>query len=247
MPRKFLLVLVVSFSLICVFMTTSAKAASPVDSFAKTAADCQKGSFLGLPTWYRNLTFDDSCNVELQEKIVNEDGTINESFDWGVLWGIGFAVIEMLLYIAGIVAVVFVIISGFMFVTNQGSPDKLVQARKTLSSALIGAVIAVISARVVGFIAGRWATAANGQASYGLINVDASRGGAIADILNVALTALGALSVLMMILTGIQFILSSANPEKVKKARNGFYYSLVGLVVAIFASELVNFVIDKLT
>lgn len=66
-------------------------------------------------------------------------------------------------------------------------------------------------------------------------------------ILNIFFGILGALSVLVIVFAGIQFIVSAGNPEKVAKARNTIYFALIGLVVAVFAGVLVNFVIDRVS
>jgi hypothetical protein len=245
MLRRLMWLPVIAVFAVTFIAVAHAKASPVISHFAVYSAGyCQKNSFFGLPTWYKNLKFDADCNVMLEQELIDPaTGGISKSFDWGVIWGIAFAIIEMLLFLSGMVAVVFIIVSGFTFVTNQGSPDRLATARKGLANALVGAVIAFISSRVVGFISGRWST---GSASYGLINVDASKSGVMSDVFNIVLTAIGALSVLMLIFNGIQFIVSSGNPDRVKRARNGIYYSLLGIAIVLIASALVTFVIKQL-
>jgi hypothetical protein len=62
-------------------------------------------------------------------------------------------------------------------------------------------------------------------------------------ILNLVFGILGAISVLVITYSGIQFMLSRGVPDKIAQARNTIIYALVGLAVAIFAAVLVNFVI----
>lgn len=201
-------------------------------------------SFLGIPTWYKYLNPQPpNCDIELTTKIVNDDGTISEKVDFKDIWLIGFAIIEILSVLAGIAAVVFVIIGGFKFITAQGAPDKTAEARNTILNALVGVLIAIVASRVVAYVAGKLAT---GEAPYGLISTNADSG-ALVGIFNIVFTIIGAISVLMITIAGFQFITSSGNPEKVTKARNAIYYSLIGILVTIFATALVNFVIDKTT
>ena len=63
--------------------------------------------------------------------------------------------------------------------------------------------------------------------------------------INIALGVLGAIAVLIIVIAGFQFALSQGNQEKTKKARQTILYAVVGLVVAIFASVIVNFIIDN--
>lgn len=62
-------------------------------------------------------------------------------------------------------------------------------------------------------------------------------------ILNFVYFALGIISVIMIIYSGIQYSISSGNMDKINKAKNSIIYSIVGLVVAIAAFAITNFVI----
>ncbi len=209
-----------------------------VTTFAdKTAEQCRGGSFLIFPLWYKYLTFKDDCTIKMD----TGSGPVGK-FDHTAIWLIGFAVIEILLTIAGMVAVAFVMIGGFKFVTAQGAPDTIASARKTLANAIVGAVMAIIAGRTVSFIANKLSSSA-GTNDWGLVTADTT--GSFVTISNYALTILGALSVITIIVSGIQFMVSSANPDKVKKARSAIYFALTGLAVAILASTIINFVIKK--
>jgi hypothetical protein len=238
-------------ALIGVFLPKTTKASSfksvngsAITHFAKTAADCKGGSFLIFPTWYKYLEFNDDCTIKN-----NATTSAGVSTNYEFIWLISFAVIEMLLTLAGMVAVVFVMIGGFKFVTAQGAPDAIVSARKTLANAIVGAVIAIIAGRTVSFVANKLSTdsagAVAGKNDWGLVTADTA--GTFGTISNYALTILGALSVIIIIVSGIQFMVSSANPDKVKKARNTIYFALTGLAVAILASTIINFVIKQAT
>ena len=62
-------------------------------------------------------------------------------------------IIFWLLVFAGIVALILIIISGFKFVTSGGEPKKAEGARKTLTYAVIGLFVILISFGIVAFIA----------------------------------------------------------------------------------------------
>jgi hypothetical protein len=83
-----------------------------------------------------------------------------------------------------------------------------------------------------------------------LINVDLPHNAKtdnLTSILNVVFGILGAISVLVITIAGIQFMTSGGEPQKVANAKNTIIYALVGLAVAIFAAVIVNFVIGKTT
>jgi len=70
-------------------------------------------------------------------------------------------------------------------------------------------------------------------------------GSELKTILQIVFGILGSLAALFVVLSGIGYILSNGDPQKVNKAKNGILYSLIGLAVAILAEVIVAFVINK--
>lgn len=65
-------------------------------------------------------------------------------------------------------------------------------------------------------------------------------------ILSVAFMIIGALAVIFIIVGGIQYVLSGGNPEQTTKAKNTILYAIVGLIVSILATVIVNFVLSRI-
>lgn len=63
-------------------------------------------------------------------------------------------------------------------------------------------------------------------------------------IINVALAVLGLVAVVMIIMGGFNYMTSSGDTAKVTKARNTILYGVIGLVIALLAFAIVNFVLD---
>lgn len=63
------------------------------------------------------------------------------------------------------------------------------------------------------------------------------------DIINTVFYFIGILAVIMIIYGGIQYVSSAGDAGKVAKAKNIIIWSVAGLVVAIFAIVIINFVI----
>lgn len=99
--------------------------------------------FFGFPHWWKYV------------KTGNYDGlgncTPTVNFPGGI-WAIAFAVIDMLLYLAGLIAVVSIIIAGISYITSAGNSDQATSARKRIQNALIGLAVVVIASAVVSFI-----------------------------------------------------------------------------------------------
>lgn len=66
----------------------------------------------------------------------------------------------------------------------------------------------------------------------------------IRTVTNILLFLIGAISVIMIVIGGIKYTTSNGNADQTKSAKNTILYAIIGLVVAILAYALVDFVID---
>ena len=70
--------------------------------------------------------------------------------------------------------------------------------------------------------------------------------GVFTNIINAALFLIGAISVVMLIYGGIRYTLSAGNATHVTAAKNTILYAIVGIIVALLAFAIVNFVLTTL-
>ena len=61
-------------------------------------------------------------------------------------------VIQILLYVAGGVAVLFVIIGGFQYITSAGNAEGATKGKKTVVNAIIGIVLIILSYMIISVI-----------------------------------------------------------------------------------------------
>ena len=64
----------------------------------------------------------------------------------------------------------------------------------------------------------------------------------ITNLIQIALFFAGALSVVFIIVGGLQIITSTGNPQRLAKAKSTLTWAILGLVIAISAYAIVNFV-----
>lgn len=67
----------------------------------------------------------------------------------------------------------------------------------------------------------------------------------ITNILNVIIGVLGILAVIVIIFGGVQYMTSTGDAAKVKKAKDTILYGVIGLIIVILAFAIVNFVINN--
>ena len=68
----------------------------------------------------------------------------------------------------------------------------------------------------------------------------------IKNVINVMLYAAGIIAVIMIIIGGINYAISSGDNAKVTSAKNAVLYAVIGLIIAALAYAIVNFVIANI-
>jgi hypothetical protein len=70
--------------------------------------------------------------------------------------------------------------------------------------------------------------------------------GQVTNIINAAIYVIGFIAVAMVIYGGVRYTTSAGAADKVTSAKNTIMYGIIGLVVAVLAFAIVNFVISAL-
>ena len=83
--------------------------------------------------------------------------------------------------------------------------------------------------------------AAGGSSSQG----DSTLKGKIKTVVDILLFLLGAIAVIMIVVGGLRYVLSSGDASQITSAKNTILYAVIGVIVALLAYAIVNWVIDK--
>ena len=126
------------------------------------------------------------------------------------------------------------------------------EMKKTIRTAFAGLLLVPVLALGISAVAGSVDVSA--QISNGLQSVNTGNGptnltgegGVFTTIVNVLLFIIGAVSVVMLIYGGIRYTTSGGNANSVTAAKNTIMYAIIGLIIAIFAFAIVNFVVGEL-
>ena len=76
-----------------------------------------------------------------------------------------YKIIQLLLGLAGGVAVLFVIIGGFWYVTSAGNEEQAEKGRKTLTNSIIGLVVIILAATIIRIVVNTVTGGATGSSS----------------------------------------------------------------------------------
>jgi TRAP-type C4-dicarboxylate transport system permease small subunit len=208
-------------------------AADPVCTAAQKDALYGKHFFFFDPWWkYLNSHQDALGNCVPNVNLISHPSN---------LWLIGLAILDMLLRLAGFLAVLSIMLAGLELVRTEGNTEKATNARQRLLNSVLGLAIAASATALVAFVG----NTVNPAAGSGLPHTLATQG-AINGVLNAAFVIIGALAVLYIVLAGFRMITSGDNPTKVAESRKQILFALVGLIIVAIADALVNLVLGRL-
>ncbi|MBI3231918.1 MAG: hypothetical protein HYZ51_02465 [Candidatus Doudnabacteria bacterium] len=81
--------------------------------------------------------------------------------------GLIYRIVSLLLFVAGALAVVFVIIGGYQYITSAGNEEQSEKGKKTLLNAIIGIVVIVLSYVIINVVVN---TISGGGGIFGIFN-----------------------------------------------------------------------------
>jgi hypothetical protein len=110
------------------------------------------GSLFAASTAYAVTAIPACSNGTLSNTSVCQDVSKGHSSSKDPVINIIKAALVFISYVAGVAAVILIIISGIRFITAGGNPDKVSQARSTLTYALIGIFIVLVGQGIVAFV-----------------------------------------------------------------------------------------------
>lgn len=119
----------------------------PQNVSAASSSSCDK-RFLGIPPWYRGLTNSD-CSLKSPSDFAagSKDAGIGR-----YVWTIALNIIEIVIVLIAYMAAFYIIYGGFQFIVGGSNPGSVEKARKTITNAIIGLIIAIASIGLVNYI-----------------------------------------------------------------------------------------------
>ena len=109
-------------------------------------APCGHYHFFFLPPWWEYLN-----------QTTDQLGQCSPIFHFpGDIFPVALAILDMLLRLAGFVAVVSIIIAGSQYIVSMGNAEKVTSARKRIINSLIGLAIAFTATLAVAFIGSKF-------------------------------------------------------------------------------------------
>jgi heme O synthase-like polyprenyltransferase len=142
-------------------------------------------------------------------------------------------ILSQVYLIAGIVAVIMLVWAGIQYITSTGDPGKAKTARQNIVYSLTGLAVIICAYAITNFVTSN-------------VNATTSPSALAANITSIGFLAVGILSVLVIIISGIRYVTSAGDPGRAKSARQTLTYALIGTMVAVFAYAIVSYLVGKI-
>lgn len=143
----------------------------------------------------------------------------------------------------GLIAICLIVYAGFRMIIANGDDTAISNSKKILTRAIFGFVAAIMAYSIVLAI----------QKFLGVQNVDYSKQayftnpfaatslqGFASKLLEDTVSIGGLLALLMIILSGFRYMVSRGDEKTVSKAKNTLTWSVLGLVIMIFAYVIIK-------
>lgn len=115
-----------------------------------------------------------------------------------------------------------------------------------LMAGLVGFVTPVAEVSAAACTGSAITCAKQGYKDSGGSSNSGNLGGFIHKIVNILLYILGSVAVIVIVIGGIRYTISSGDQSQMTSAKNTILYAVVGLVIAVLAYAIVNFVLTSL-
>jgi len=134
------------------------------------------------------------------------------------------------------ISVITIIIAGLVMMLAGGRESTVQKSKSMMSGAIIAALLIVFSAVIQKLL--KKPTEDMGEDLHLSQTTEA-----VQNIVFILLGIVGGIAVLVLIFNGFQMIFSKGDVNKVEKAKRGFFYAIMGLIITFSAYIIIRYVI----
>lgn len=229
------LAIIFTFAFAAPILSVVSPAAPAAVAASRSCSD--DDNLLGMPAWYRGIINSD-CSVQGPDP---DKGGLS-----AYIWKIVLNILQMGLVLLVYVAVFFILYGGFQFIVGGSNPSMIEKARKTLLNSVIGLIVGIGSVAILNMLFKGIFGESAGQTSNGVEGLIKLEGeDLLTNALNLTYFVAGTVSVVVIIVAGILYTVSSGDLNRVSKAKNLLTYAIIGLIVVVSAFTITAFVTGR--
>jgi len=149
------------------------------------------------------------------------------------------AILNTLLNVVALIAIVFIVIGGIMYMTAGGNEKTVERAKATITGAVVGFAIAIAAPTFLKQIK-ETLGGGSGADANAMINGALTIKDVAIQVLNFLLSVVGIIAIISLIVGGIMYLTSYGDEERIEKAKTMVTYSIIGIVIAFGAVVIVT-------
>lgn len=201
-------------------------------------------TLLGFRPWYytgKGSLFKICVDGEVKPPSKDDADAVTK-FVWTIILNISFD----LTLAVGYIAVAMVIYGGYLYIMAQGDPGKAAKGQHTLTSAVVGVVIAMGASVIVNTAQVILGLSGGDGSGSTFLEDEAAVRTAVNNIFPWAYTMAGLVAVVFIIKGGVEYMISRGDPGRVQKATRSLTYAVVGLVIVILAAIITSVIMGAI-
>lgn len=150
------------------------------------------------------------------------------------------SILDHLMGVVAVVAIVFIIIGGLMYMLSAGNEKMITRAKACWTAAVIGMAIVFAAPTFLKEIKNILGGGSTGT------NPDAWVSGALTlqqiaiNVLNLLLALIGIIAIVSLVVGGGMYLTAYGDEDRIKKAKNIVTYAIIGIVVSLGSLVIVK-------
>lgn len=149
--------------------------------------------------------------------------------------------------IIAIIAVIFMVIGGIMYMTSGGNETMVTRAKKTWTGAVIGLAIALAAPTFLKEIQNILGGGGTGGSADAWVSGALTIKEIAVKVLNLLLSIVGIIAMISLVIGGGMYLTAYGDEKRIDTAKKIITYAIIGIVVALAALVIVRQVNNLLT
>jgi hypothetical protein len=155
------------------------------------------------------------------------------------LMGVLKALLSNLMGVVAIIAIIFIVIGGIMYMTSAGDEKKITTAKNIVTYAVIGLAIVLAAPtflkEVITILGGN-----RGLTSTGAIDSALTIRQIAVNVLNLLLSIVGILAIIALVVGGGLYLTSYGDEDRMKTGKKVATWAIIGIAIAIGSLTIVR-------
>lgn len=157
------------------------------------------------------------------------------------------AVLNNLMGIIAIVAVIFIVIGGVLYIVSGGSEAGTTRAKKIWTGAVIGLAIALASPTFLKTIQSLLGGSSTGGSAETWVNNALTLKDIASNVLNLLLSIAGILGIIALIVGGGMYFTSYGDDKRIETGKKIITYAIIGIIVSLASLVIIRQVFNLIS